>query len=81
MKLKTSDEKLVSEEEKFCEEHFKNTIKRNAEGRYVVTMPFKNNTPPNLGESKKCAIATLFQLEKRFKRNPNLFAQYKQSFV
>lgn len=74
----TSDEKQRTEEEIFCEEHFKNTHKRTIDGKYVVMMPFKNNIPPNLGESRKCAVATLFQLEKRFKRNSELFAQYKQ---
>lgn len=39
-------------------------------------MPFKNGIEPILGDSKKVALASLSQLEKRFNRNPNLREQY-----
>lgn len=69
----------LSEEEQYCEEHFVETVKRNKDGRFVVTLPFKNRIQhPDLGDSRKCAIATLFQLEKRFSKNPKLGEEYSK---
>lgn len=69
----------MSEEEKYCEEHFVKTIQRDEEGRFVVTLPLKNRSLyPDLGDSRKCAIATLFQLEKRFAKNPKLGEEYSK---
>lgn len=55
----------LSEEEQFCEQHYQETHKRDNEGRYVVKMPFKENEEPKLGESRKIAMATLMQQEKK----------------
>lgn len=45
----------------------------------MVTLPFKNNqTEPVLGDSRKIALATFFQLEKRFERNQALKIEYKK---
>lgn len=69
----------LSEEEQYCEEHFLETVKRNEEGRFVVTLPFKNRVQhPDLGDSRKCAIATLFQLERRFGKKPQLGKEYSK---
>ena len=35
---------LTAEEQK-CEDHYKNTHSQNAEGRYVLRLPFKNGRP------------------------------------
>lgn len=71
-----AEDESMTEEEKFCEEHFLKTTKRDAEGRFIVSLPFKNNREPVLGDSKKAALAVLFQLEKRFQKNPKLKSQY-----
>lgn len=72
-----NDEIETSEEEKYCEEHFKQTVSRNENGRFIVTLPFKNcMQQPNLGDSRKCAIASLFQLERRFAKNKKLGEEY-----
>lgn len=69
----------LTEEEQYCENHYQETIKRNEDGRFVVTLPFKNQMQqPDLGDSQKCAIANLFQLEKRFVKNPNLQIEYSK---
>ncbi|XP_076384567.1 uncharacterized protein LOC143263622 [Megalopta genalis] len=68
-----------SEAETACEEYFKNTITRNAEGRYVVSLPF-NNDKPKLGESKSAAYKRFLSLERRLKRDPELNNQYKAIF-
>lgn len=39
-------------------------------------MPFQNRQIPELGNSKKAALAMLFQLEQRFEKNPELKRQY-----
>ncbi|XP_076384517.1 uncharacterized protein LOC143263391 [Megalopta genalis] len=68
-----------SEAETACEEYFKNTITRNAEGRYVVSLPF-NNDKPKLGESKSAAYKRFLSLERKLKRDPELNNQYEAIF-
>lgn len=70
------EQNALTEEEQFCEQHFIQTHKRDANGKYIVSLPFKNDTEPALGESRKIAIASLFQLEKRFERQPELKKEY-----
>lgn len=72
------NETLSSDEEKYCEEHFQKNHKRRDDGKYVVTLPFKNKIEsPELGNSRKIAMATLFQLEKKFEKQTQLFTMYK----
>lgn len=73
-----AEDDQLSEEEKFCEKYFMETTTRDANGRFIVSMPFKNNKKPELGESKKAALAVLFQLEKRFEKSPELKKQYSE---
>lgn len=45
----------------------------------MISLPFKYEmSQPELGDSRKCAIATQFQLERRFERNPNLQKEYEK---
>lgn len=72
-----NDNTEMSEEEKYCEEHYKKTVKRDTNGRFIVTLPFKNNMlQPDLGDSRRCAVASLFQLERRFAKNKKLGEEY-----
>lgn len=71
------NEKLT-DEEKYCEQHFVQTIRRDDTGRFVATMPFRNGEP-SLGNSKKAALATLFQLEKKFQRQHELKNLYTEA--
>lgn len=69
----------VSVEEESCEKHFLENISRDASGRYIVGMPFKERSvSPDLGDSRKFAVATQHQLEKRFERKPNLKVEYEK---
>lgn len=78
--LEKIDEPMTTEEI-VCEQHFVDTHSRNNDGRYVVRLPFKNGVDsPDLGESRKTAVASLMQLEKRFIKNPNLKKEY-QNFI
>lgn len=55
---------LLTQEEARCEEFYKKTTKHTTTGRYIVRLPFKNNDKPDLGSSRKMAIATLVHMEK-----------------
>lgn len=63
----------LTEEEGMCENHYKNTHIRDSNGRFIVTIPFKNGmSSPILGHSRHIAMTALFQLEKRFERNSKM---------
>lgn len=69
----------LNEEEKYCENHFAENVSRNENSQYVIRIPFKNGlSEPTLGNSRKIALASLFQLEKRFKAKPQLAVEYKK---
>ncbi|XP_071578836.1 uncharacterized protein [Temnothorax nylanderi] len=70
-----STQTILFQEEKECELHFSQTCKRDISGRFIVSMPLKEN-PSVLGESYKGALRSLERLEARFKRNPVLKKQY-----
>ncbi|XP_055942873.1 uncharacterized protein LOC129972674 [Argiope bruennichi] len=67
----------LSEDSIYCEKHFKQTYKRNEEGRYIVEMPIKEN-PPVLGESKQIARNRLDSLIKRLNKNPQMKKLYSE---
>lgn len=70
------EDTVATEEEMMCENQYVNTVRRENSGKYIVTMPFKNDTVPVLGESRKLAMARFFQLEKKFMRNPAYYDEY-----
>ncbi|XP_068986183.1 uncharacterized protein [Bombus flavifrons] len=65
----------ISEVERQCEEHFRNHVQRNNEGRYIVALPF-NETTPSLGSSKAMAMKRLTSLCRRFQRDKQFEADY-----
>jgi hypothetical protein len=65
----------LSPEERECETHFCNTIKRDAQGRFIARLPFRNN-PPDLGGSHAGAVKRFRSLESKFNRHPELKEQY-----
>ncbi|XP_053699358.1 uncharacterized protein LOC128746331 [Sabethes cyaneus] len=67
-----------SVEETACEELFERTTVRDAEGRFVVSLPKKENVIQKLGESKAIALKRFSSLEKRLDANPELKAMYKE---
>ncbi|XP_062714600.1 uncharacterized protein LOC134291174 [Aedes albopictus] len=68
--------KVLSPEEKRCEDLFQNTVQRNPEGRYTVTLPKEEDAVSRLGESKEIAIRRLQGTERRLGRNANLHKSY-----
>ncbi|XP_063391167.1 uncharacterized protein LOC134676697 [Cydia fagiglandana] len=66
-----------TKEEQLCEEIYEKTVTRNQEGRYIVKLPFKTENPKVLdGNTKEIATKRFMQLERRFKRSPNLKTEY-----
>ncbi|XP_076246223.1 uncharacterized protein LOC143186434 [Calliopsis andreniformis] len=61
--------------ENVCEQYFKDTITRNNEGRYIVSVPF-NNKIHELGESRSQAEKRLFNMERKFFKQSELRNQY-----
>lgn len=68
---------LLSPEEKFCEEHFLETVGNDETGRFVVSIPF-NQRLSSLGESKSIAARRFFNLEERLHKKPSLFKEYAE---
>lgn len=58
-----------------CEEIFNFTHRRSKSGRYVVTLPFKED-PSCLGNSESVAFRRFLSLERRFKSSPGFFKVY-----
>ena len=58
------DKRAYTKEELHCEEHFLSTFKRNHEGRFVVSIPFKKPLSM-LGDTKQIAIKRFLKLERK----------------
>ncbi|XP_033231493.1 uncharacterized protein LOC117182504, partial [Belonocnema kinseyi] len=69
------DKKSKSIDEKLCESLFSKTVKRDANGIFIVTIPFKGNLD-QLGESKEQAERRFLNLERKLKRKPELKKEY-----
>nr|XP_018895666.1 PREDICTED: uncharacterized protein LOC109029600 [Bemisia tabaci] len=67
--------KFLTDEEAFCEDHFKKNVTRNENGRYCVALPF-NERLPELGESRDIAYKRFLNTKRRLAMNPELEKQY-----
>ena len=67
--------KIISQEDKLCEKYFRENTYRNSNGRFVVSLPFKNNRP-ELGDSRNVAMRRMKSLLKRFKSDTQFAQQY-----
>ncbi|XP_062713201.1 uncharacterized protein LOC134290160 [Aedes albopictus] len=65
-----------SVEEAACEQHFKQSVARNSEGRYIVRLPLKQNVLANLSDNRGTAVRRFHLLERRLARNDELRRQY-----
>ena len=70
-------DRLLTEDQKTCEEIFRTTTVRDESGRYVVDLPFKSNYT-NLGYNLNNAINRFRGLENRFKRDDLYYREYKK---
>ncbi|XP_076382768.1 uncharacterized protein LOC143260628 [Megalopta genalis] len=60
-----------------CEQHFVENTRRDEQGRSIVAIPFNDRTH-ELGESRPQAERGLLDLERKFRKQPDLQAQYKE---
>ncbi|XP_047032656.1 uncharacterized protein LOC124639368 [Helicoverpa zea] len=63
--------------ERLCEEHFIANTTRLSSGRFCVKLPLLDD-PNTLGDSYDLAKIRLLNLEKRFRKNPELKTQYTE---
>lgn len=70
-----STNQTLSESQNECERHFLAHTTRDKTGRFCVKLPFKESTEC-LGDTYKLAKRRFINLEKRFKRDPNLKIEY-----
>lgn len=66
---------FISPEEKDCENIFNKTHYRESSGRYVVSLPFRDNEPSFEG-SRAVAEKRFYSLEKRLNKNEELKQMY-----
>lgn len=77
--IDTDYKRTLTKEEKLCEKIYEETHTRTEEGKYIVKLPFKTENPKSLeGNTKDIARKRLLQLERRFKRTPQLKEDYKR---
>lgn len=67
----------LTDEEVQCEQHFVNTHRRDEEGRYIVSLPFKEQDPRcQYGSSREVATKRFLQLERKLKSDGGLKQEY-----
>lgn len=70
--------KALSLEERYCENHFRETHYRAPDGRYVVRMPIREEMLDSLGETLKIAERRYLAIERKFSSDPLLGAEYSK---
>lgn len=63
--------KNLDPEEEYCEEHFKTTHDRHANGRFIVKLPVKEEILKLLDNSREVALKRFLSLERKL-RNQSL---------
>ncbi|XP_043271176.1 uncharacterized protein [Venturia canescens] len=67
---------FLTPEEEECETHFLKTHSRDPSGRYLVRLPFRGNSVPDLGTSHQIALKRYTHHETRLKKKPELVNEY-----
>ncbi|XP_065354324.1 uncharacterized protein LOC135948797 [Calliphora vicina] len=76
----TPKKKILTPFDKICEENYRRTTRRDSNGRYVVTLPFKTEFPQSigLGSSKRNVTAQFLRTESCLLRKPEVKALYDE---
>lgn len=70
--------KIVSKQDKLCEESFVENHSRTEEGRFVVPLPFVDSqNKPTFSNTRDIALRRFLSIERRLKMNP----EYKRAYV
>ncbi|XP_059217550.1 uncharacterized protein LOC131994726 [Stomoxys calcitrans] len=69
---------FLSRSDQYCEDLYAATTTRDKEGRYMVSLPFREGFPEdvNIGHSRNCAMAQFIRNEARLLRNPVFKSEY-----
>lgn len=65
----------ITKDEQYCEEYFKQTVKKDNTGRFIVKIPFKKSVS-ELGLSQEIALKRFYSLENRLLGRAELREQY-----
>lgn len=71
-----SEEEILTPDEQSCVDYFNNTIRRDIDGAYIASLPFRGDPATMLGDSRRMAMARLFQMEKKFEKDEILKEAY-----
>ncbi|XP_036317930.1 uncharacterized protein LOC118732911 [Rhagoletis pomonella] len=74
--LEEEQDEEAKVEDEMCLKKFEETTKQDADGRFIVEIPFKDDM--ELGDSRKQAIARLLSMEAKFKESEKLGNDYKE---
>ncbi|XP_074027266.1 uncharacterized protein [Leptinotarsa decemlineata] len=76
-------EKMMSPENELCEKIFRETHSRDATGRYILELPFKNINEPlfDITECRALATKRFLSLENRLYANKELHREYSKIIV
>lgn len=66
----------LTPDESLCEQKFIKDYTRDKFGRYMVRIPFKNDSEPTFEGSRDVALRRFHATERRLSRDPNLNSQY-----
>lgn len=71
---------MLSEEHEKCLNHFNKTFKRLANGKMMVSLPFAIDPSDSnfLGNSRFKAMQRFYQMEKKFRKDPEFHRRYKE---
>ncbi|XP_070139213.1 uncharacterized protein [Drosophila bipectinata] len=74
-------ERQPTTEERWCEEHFRQTHVRQPNGKYMVRLPLKTLFDPSqvLGRSKHIALNRFYTLKQKLQQRDKLHQQYLQA--
>ncbi|GFV14344.1 integrase catalytic domain-containing protein [Trichonephila clavipes] len=64
------------DEDELCESRFVNSHIRNADGRYILKLPFRDDS--SIGDSKEGALKRFYSLERKLHSNNQLKEQYTE---
>ncbi|XP_073841230.1 uncharacterized protein [Musca autumnalis] len=67
---------ILSPSDKFCEENFKRTTRRDFDGRYIVTLPIIPEFAGQLGHSRTNCLRQFFRNEASLLRKPQIKVVY-----
>lgn len=77
--IDSDNKRKLTKDEQLCETIYEETHARTPEGRYKVKLPFKVEKSESVeGNTKEVAKRRLLQLERRFRKAPELKEEYKK---